>query len=124
MPMSRDPLQELLAAGAIETGSFPQNSRYHGVALAQTTRADGTVVPYLRRRFVPDPFRFPVLGRHQVQQGDRADLIAARHFGDPQLWWRLADANGVIDPRELTATIGRWLLITAQADAAGTDGGG
>ena len=121
---SRDPLQALLATGAIETGPFAQNSRYRGIALAQTQRADGTVIVYLRRRFVPDPSRFSTLARYQVKQGDRSDLIASRFLGDPQLWWQLADANRAIDPQELTAAVGGWLLITTPADATGLAGGG
>ena len=32
---------------------------------------------------------------------------AATHLGDPLLYWRIADANAVIDPHELTDTLGR-----------------
>ena len=118
-----DPLQALLAAGAVDISSFPANSRYRGVALAQTTRADGTPLRYLRRRLVPDPVRFATLRLYAVRQNDRPDAIAAGFFGDPELWWRLADANGVIDPAELTAQIGRQLRITAQEDLPGPASG-
>jgi nucleoid-associated protein YgaU len=121
---TNDPLQALLASGAVETGPFAANSRYRGVALAQMKRADGTVLVYLRRRFVPRPSAFATLGSYQVQQGDRCDSIAARLLGDPQLWWRLADANRTIDPRELTATIGQWLRVGAPRDAGGSGSGG
>ena len=119
-----DPLQALLAAGAIETSSFPTNSRYRNLPLAQLQRADGTPLVYLTRRFVPDPARFALLRRYQVQQGDRPDLIAARYFGDVALWWRLADANGAIDPDELVGQIGRLLRITLQQDMPGPAGSG
>jgi hypothetical protein len=39
-------------------------------------------------------------------------VLGARHLGDAELWWRLADANGVVDPRDLTEPVGRRLRIT------------
>lgn len=30
---------------------------------------------------------------HRVVDGDRMDLLAERAFGDPEFWWRIADAN-------------------------------
>ena len=59
--------------------------------------------------------------RCAVVEGDRRDLLAARHLGDPELWWRLADANGVVDPRELTDA-GR--PAAADHAARGRPGGG
>ena len=35
--------------------------------------------------------------------GDRLDLVAARYLGDPTAAWQVADANGALDPDELTA---------------------
>lgn len=41
----------------------------------------------------------PAPGRsHQVQPGETLDRIAARHYGDPTEWRRLATANGIRDP--------------------------
>lgn len=115
-------LQTLLAPGPVKTASFPTNSRYCNQPLAQMERPDGTKVAYLTRRFVPDPSRFATLRQYQVSQGDRPDLIAARAFGDPELWWRLADANGVMSPDELVETVGRMLRITLQQDVPGPVG--
>ncbi len=111
-----DPLQALLDAGVLKTASFPANSRYQGVAVAQLDLPDGRSVAYLRRRFVPAPERHATLYEYAVVQHDRPDLIAARAYSDPELWWRLADANGVLDPADLVAEIGRRLRITLQAD--------
>jgi len=114
-----DPLKALLDAGAIPATPFPPGSRYAGVALAQVVAPDGTVRVYLRRRFVPAPARFATLREHVVSEGERLDQIAARAFGDPGLWWRLADANGALRPDELTAEAGRRLRLTAQEDLPG-----
>jgi hypothetical protein len=45
-------------------------------------------------------------------EGDRRDLLGARHLGDAELWWRLADANGVLDPRTLADPVGRVVRVT------------
>jgi hypothetical protein len=108
-----DPLQELLAAGAVPTTSFPPTSRYAAVGVDAWDPGDGLPpVPFLRRRFCPRPDRFALLYEVRVVEGDRRDLLGARHVGDAELWWRLADANAVVDPRGLTDTIGRRLRVT------------
>ena len=55
---------------------------------------------------------FALLLEHTVTEGDRLDNIAARYLGDPEQFWRICDANGVMRPDELTETVGRRLRIT------------
>lgn len=107
----KDPLQALLEGGAIEATAFPANSRYHGVGVAQLEGRDGEKLPYLRRRFVPQPERFSETQLHRVTQGDRLDVLAGRYLGDPELYWRLCDANRALRPDELLAP-DRRLRIT------------
>jgi hypothetical protein len=107
-----DPVQALFAAGVLKTSLFPPTSRYHGVATAQRAAADGRTVVYLRRRFVPPPQRFTLLLEHTVTEGDRLDNITARYLGDPEQFWRLCDANGVLRADELTDAVGRRIRIT------------
>jgi hypothetical protein len=40
-------------------------------------------------------------GVHQVVQGEGPDLIALRHLGDAQLWWRILDVNPLVYPLDL-----------------------
>ena len=94
------------------TTNFPPNSRYHTIATATITTAAGREVAYLRRRFLPAPGRFALLQEHTVSAGERPDLIAAAYWGDAEQFWRLCDANGVMQPEELTAEVGRRLRIT------------
>jgi nucleoid-associated protein YgaU len=47
---------------------------------------------------------------HRVVAGDRLDLLAARYFGDPLQFWRIADANPARSPDELLEP-GRVLII-------------
>ena len=50
-------------------------------------------------------------------------LVAATHLSDAELWWRLADANGVLDPETLTSPVGTVVRITTQEDSTGSSGG-
>ena len=102
-----DPLQALIAAGAVPANSFPPSSRYAGAPILVH---EG--IAYLGRRLVPQPEQLGTLGEHSVVRNDRLDALAARYLGDPELWWRIADGNYAPDPDELTATIGRRLRLT------------
>ena len=107
-----DPVQLLIEAGAIPSTPFVPQSRYSGVALALLQlRAGEPGVVYVRRRFIPAPGTLAIAGRHVVAALDRPDSLAAKYFGDPLLYWRIADANAVVDPNELTDTLGRRLDI-------------
>lgn len=91
---------------------FPPNSRYHGLPTRTRTLPGGKTVTHLARRFVPPPERFSLLQEHVVVEDDRLDNLAARYLGDPELFWRLADANNAMRPQALTDEIGRRLRIT------------
>jgi hypothetical protein len=104
--MTPSTLQALLQLGVVQPNPFPPNSRYATVPTATL----GEIV-YLRRRFVPPPEVFTVIQQHTVLQGERLDLIAAQYLGDPEMFWRLCDANRAVDPDDLTATVGRKLNI-------------
>ena len=94
---------------------FPPASRYHDIEVATIEGPDGRPVKYLRRRFVPDPSAFATLFEHTVREGERLDQIAAATLGDPEAFWRIADANGARAPEELTRAAGRRLRITLPA---------
>ncbi|MEA2569386.1 MAG: hypothetical protein QOI24_1387 [Acidobacteriota bacterium] len=110
--MSDDRLQRLLEGPALEATAFPPNSRYHGLGTLQIPAADGSPIVFLKRRFIAQPERFSVIGIHFVSQGDRLDNIAAQTLGDPELFWRICDANAVIVPDELTDALGNRIVIT------------
>lgn len=90
---------------------FDHTSRYYPLETAFWTGPDGREIAYKRRRFLPQPESLQILAEWPVAQGDRFDLVAARTLGDSQASWRIADANRVMDPVELTEQIGRRLLI-------------
>jgi hypothetical protein len=84
---------------------FEPTSRYFTLETATLTDADGRVIAYKRRRFLPQPESLPVLVEVAVVPGDRLDLIAARTLGDPEQFWRLADANGAMSPSDLAGEL-------------------
>jgi hypothetical protein len=94
---------------------FDSASRY--AAIDQTTLtvtgADGRTrtISYIRRRFIAMPGGQVTLAQHRVVQGERIDNIAARYAGDPTQFWRLCDANGVLDPNDITSPPGRVIDI-------------
>ncbi len=107
-----DPLQRLLQGLPLSATLFPPSSRYSGIETVKLVTAEGEEIIYLRRRFVPQPERFALLREHVVVQGDRLDNVAAQHLGDPELFWRICDANRALRPDELIEVIGRHLRIT------------
>jgi hypothetical protein len=43
----------------------------------------------------------PAVQRHVAQASDRLDTVASTYLGDPHLYWRIADANPAVEPRQL-----------------------
>lgn len=91
---------------------YPRTSRYHDAEIGVHRCADGTEVRYTKRRLLP-PLTEDTedTEAHVVGTGERPDLLAQRFLGDPGQWWRIADANRVLDPRELTDEAGRVIGI-------------
>jgi hypothetical protein len=104
-------LQAILQPAPLAATLFPPNSRYAGLETAVWDAGGDRPIIYLRRRFVPAPERLGVRGEHVVAASERPDQIAAEELGDPELAWRLADANRVLHPDELTAEVGRRLRV-------------
>ena len=107
-----DPVQLLIDAGAIPSSPFGPQSRYSGVAIALLPGRGGEPgVAYVRRRFIPAPSSIGTAGFHRVVGHDRPDLLGATFLSDVLLYWRIADLNAVVDPHELTDTLGRRIAI-------------
>jgi len=91
---------------------FEPTSRYYALEDASLTTADGSIIAYKRRRFLPDGKKMPPLVEVTVTEGDRLDLITARTLGDPEQFWRICDANNAMNPSDLTAETGRVLRVS------------
>jgi hypothetical protein len=76
-------------------------SRYDAIETARGTDASGRPVAYRRRRLLPKGQDLPLLAEVVPAGGERLDLLATRTLGDPLAFWRICDANDVMDPLEL-----------------------
>jgi len=102
---------------------LPLNSRYRLVETRSITLPSGEEVQFLGRRILPDPGRLVAAARHRTVEGDRLDQVAAGAWGDPLLYWRIADAAGDEDWLGATRPPGR-LLIIPQPQGGSQGGGG
>ena len=87
---------------------FFRGSRYEHVPTAEYVTEDGRVIPYKSLRPIPPT---PGLTGHVVDDGERIDRLAFAEVRDPERFWRIADANVVIDARDLLAEPGRVIDI-------------
>ena len=83
---------------------FEPTSRYFNLESATYTNPRGEPIIYKRRRFLPQGENLPLMVEVTITAGDRLDNIAARTLGDPEVFWRIADANNTMNPDELTET--------------------
>jgi hypothetical protein len=90
---------------------FETTSRYYNLANRSYEAKDGHAILYKERRFLPQGMNLPLLVEVTVEQSDRLDLIAYRTLGNPELFWRVCDANDAMDPFALTASPGRKLRV-------------
>ena len=90
---------------------FQPTSRYYHIDTLRVTAADGRIIVYKRRRFLPQIETLPILAEVTVTQGDRLDVITARTLGDAEQFWRVCDANQSLDPFDLTSELGSTLRI-------------
>lgn len=95
-------------------------SRYAAVGRARLELAEERVIVYLQRRFLPPAETLAEIQRHTVKQGERLDQIAAQYLNDPELFWRICDANNAMMPDDLTAEPGRRLRITLPEGVQGS----
>ncbi|MCA8928761.1 MAG: LysM domain-containing protein [Alphaproteobacteria bacterium] len=102
-----------------EQRRFPQTSRYHTTGTAIHTAADGTPVPYLLRRFPPQPARLATIGSYTAAAPDRRDLAASTALGRAELWWRLADGAGAFDPDTVVDQPGAPVRLTLDESEGG-----
>jgi hypothetical protein len=94
---------------------FDPQSRYFGLEVRTLTEVlpDGKVreIRFVGRRFIADVTEQEVVVEHTVAPGERLDNLTARFLGDPTHFWRLCDANNVLDPNGLTGEAGRVVRI-------------
>jgi hypothetical protein len=69
---------------------FSKISRYRRLSDVTSPDAKGRLLPSRDLRLLPE-----TVGtfRHTVNSGDRLDQLAYKYYGEPLLWWNIADAN-------------------------------
>ncbi|HEV3049958.1 MAG TPA: hypothetical protein VGX50_06605 [Longimicrobium sp.] len=87
------------------------NSRYSSQEEATFKLPDGRVAIYKRRRFLPQAEQLQVLAEITIVEGDRLDLLTARTLGDAEQFWRVCDANRVMNPFDLLEEPGTVVRI-------------
>jgi hypothetical protein len=114
-----DALTAFRQAHALEAPAAAPGSRYHGVPVESWT-GPGRPGARLDRPAFPAGPREPARHGRGGGAGRRPpDTLAARALGDPSAWWRLADAAGVFDPAELSATPGARVPLTLPPGSRG-----
>jgi hypothetical protein len=100
------------------TSPFSPSSRYFGLPIETRTEPDGRTVTFVARRYIPAADRFVPMERVRLDGSERLDQLAARSYGDPALWWRIADASGRGEPNEIAGVEGRLLVIPLPLEIA------
>ena len=62
----------------------------------------------------PPPAENPYTQHHVVVKGDTLSKIAQQYYGKPGVWRKIAEINGITDPRRLRP--GRNLYLPAPAE--------
>jgi hypothetical protein len=75
-----------------------KKSRYASLPLVIYTHPSGE--QYELRELRQIPYRQSVFSATPVE-GDRLDLLAARFYRDPLLFWHIADASDHLDPFDI-----------------------
>lgn len=89
---------------------FDPPSRYAKIAI-ETLNKDGTTIPYIERRFLPQGESLQQLQQVTTTAGDRIDNISAKALGDPTQFWWICDANDAMYPPDLTFYPGTVLIV-------------
>jgi hypothetical protein len=77
---------------------FEPTSRYYSLGNRVYSDPGGQPIVYRERRFPPQASGQPLLVEVKVGPVDRLDLIAWRTLGNPELFWRVCDANDALNP--------------------------
>lgn len=93
--------------------------RYASGRQAELERPDGRTVRHLVPPLLPHPDDHAPARIHRVSDSDRADIIAARSYGQATAWWMLADANTAAHPDQLTELPGTSRVIPMPDPAGG-----
>ena len=87
---------------------FFKGSRYTSLPEHEIDGPNGRTLRYITTRFIKDSP--PEVG-HILSDGERVEHVAYFYYRDPERFWRICDANQVMDPEELNRAPGRKIGI-------------
>jgi hypothetical protein len=114
-------ISALLQQIGTQPSYFLPSSRYYNIPVVSLTTNLGEIIPYIKRRFVPQADSFATLQLYMVKQSDRLDNIAYQFIGDPEKFWQICDANNELNPGQLTEQPGNTIRITLPQGIPGTN---
>lgn len=97
-----------------------RNSRYANAPQAELVTPDGRHLRHLVPPILPHPSAHVAGQAHVVADSDRADLLAARAYGQATAWWLIANANTAAHPDQLTDTPGTVRVIPVPEAGGGS----
>jgi hypothetical protein len=89
---------------------FLESSRYHRVRKDEAKARDGRLVKIVALRKLPVVSGDPTA----TKEDDRLDIIAQRLYGDPTMFWHIADANTELQAGDLVDEAGRIINVPEQ----------
>ncbi len=95
---------------------FLKGSRYTTVPENELIDPSGRVLRYKTTRFIASS---PAQVGHILSDGERVEHVAYFYYRDPERFWRICDANLVMDPVVLDLAPGRKIGIPASEDKGG-----
>ncbi|NQZ12322.1 MAG: hypothetical protein HRT35_34650 [Algicola sp.] len=96
---------------------FEQTSRYFHLENLTHVDENGHEIKYKSRRILPQPATVPSMVTIEVERGKRLDQICASTLGNPELSWKLGDANQTL---ALTDLEKRGTVLRIPLDGVGT----
>lgn len=89
---------------------FLESSRYYKMKSIDLVTKDGKTVKAVTLRRLPS-----VSGKKTVVKGnDRLDIMAQRQYGNPTMFWHIADANTELHANDLVIKTGRVINVPEQ----------
>lgn len=89
---------------------FLESSRYYKIKTVEIVAKDGRTVKAVKLRRLPT-----VSGNRTIVKGnDRLDIISQRQYGNPTMFWHIADANAELQANDLVKKTGRIINIPEQ----------
>ncbi|HAG81446.1 MAG TPA: hypothetical protein DCL61_09790 [Cyanobacteria bacterium UBA12227] len=89
---------------------FLETSRYFRQKQVDVVTKDGRIVKAVSLRRLPTVNGEPTA----IEENDRLDIIAQRHYQNPTWFWHIADANTELEANDLVQEVGRIIQVPRQ----------